>query len=277
MASRYSKLLGSSSSMGLLALPTLILAMFKATAPSFYTLKLSSGQMFLYNDCMYLAERLREISEEHELQRLQNDIDSVEKFGKIAYSKEMQSQRTILTDILDGAQGFARCSQQPFLGECETAVSSTVDRIRAVHKEWEPILSHSALVQSIGSLLSTAVNKIIIDIEDLSDISEPESQRLATFCSEITKLEDLFIPTSESGAETSAPLTAVYVRNWLKFQYLVNILESSLADIKYMWKDGELGLEFSPEEVIDLIVALFADSDHRKTAISEIRRNSRAH
>lgn len=263
--------------MGLLALPTLILAMSKATAPSFYTLKLTSGQMYLYNDCMYLAERLRGILEEHNLPRLQNDIDGVEKFGKIAYSKEMQSQRTILTDILDGAQGFTRCSQQPFLGECETAVSSTVDRIRAVHNEWEPILSHSALVQSIGSLLSTAVNKIIIDIEDLSDISETESQRLATFCGEITKLEDLFIPTSEDGGETSSPLTAVYVRNWLKFQYLVNILESSLADIKYMWKEGELGLEFSPEEVIDLIVALFADSDHRRSAINDIKRSSRAH
>jgi centromere/kinetochore protein ZW10 len=261
--------------MGLLALPTLILAMFKAIAPSFYSLKLSSGQMYLYNDCMYIADQLRHISEECDLPRLQNDIDGIEKFGRIAYSKEMQTQRTILTDILDGTQGFARCSQQPFLGECETAVSSTVDRIRAVHKEWESILSHSAIVQSIGSLLSTSVNKIIIDIEDLSDISEPESQRLATFCSEITKLEELFIPTSESGAETetSTPLTAVYVRNWLKFQYLVNILESSLADIKYMWKEGELQLEFSSEEVIDLIVALFADSDHRKTAIGEIRRS----
>ncbi|RJE16443.1 centromere kinetochore protein zw10 [Aspergillus sclerotialis] len=70
-------------------------------------------------------------------------------------------------------------------------------------------------------------------------------------------------------------MTAVYVRNWLKFQYLVNILESSLADIKFLWQEGELRLEFSPEEVIDLIEALFAESDYRRKAIAEIRRVSR--
>jgi protein transport protein DSL1/ZW10 len=63
----------------------------------------------------------------------------------------------------------------------------------------------------------------------------------------------------------------------LKFQYLANILDSSLADIKYMWTDGELGLEFTAEEVTDLIEALFADSDHRRRAIGEIRRTSRGH
>jgi centromere/kinetochore protein ZW10 len=70
-------------------------------------------------------------------------------------------------------------------------------------------------------------------------------------------------------------MTAMYVRNWLKFQYLTTILESSLADIKYLWTEGELQLEFSPEEVIDLIKALFADSDHRRRAVAEIRRTSR--
>lgn len=70
-------------------------------------------------------------------------------------------------------------------------------------------------------------------------------------------------------------MTAVYVRNWLKFQYLVNILESSLADIKFLWVEGELRLEFSPDEVVDLIEALFAESDYRRKAIAEIRRVSR--
>ena len=69
-------------------------------------------------------------------------------------------------------------------------------------------------------------------------------------------------------------MTAVYVRNWLRFQYLVNILESSLADIKFLWLEGELRLEFSPDEVIDLIKALFAESDYRRKAIAEIRQNA---
>ncbi|KAE8373483.1 hypothetical protein BDV26DRAFT_285103 [Aspergillus bertholletiae] len=260
-----------SSGAGLLALPTLILAMFKATASSFYGLKLNSGQMYLYNDSLYLADQVRNLSEKHQLSRLYADIDALERCGKFAYSKEMQTQRTIVTDLLDGAQGFSQCSEQPFLGECENAISATVDRIHDVYKEWQPILSHSALLQSVGSLVSTAINKIIIEIEELGDISEAQSQQLVSFCNQVSKLEDLFMPETADGV-AHVPMTAVYVRNWLKFQYLVNLLESSLADIKFLWLEGELRLEFSPEEVVDLIEALFAESDYRRKAIAEIRR-----
>lgn len=231
--------------------------------------------MYLYNDSLYLADQLQTIAEEKQFTRLNADIDALRKFGKHSYSKEMQTQRTIVTDLLDGAQGFSQCSEQPFLGECENAISATVERIRDVYKEWQTVLSHSALLQSIGSLVSTVLNKIIIDIEDLGDISEPQSQRLVSFGNQVSKLEDLFTPESGPDAE-SVPMTAVYVRNWLKFQYLINILESSLADIKFLWSDGELRLEFSPDEVVDLIEALFAESDYRRKAIADIRRSSRA-
>ncbi|KAL3450658.1 hypothetical protein BJX65DRAFT_293878 [Aspergillus insuetus] len=263
----------SSSGAGLLALPTLILAMFKATASSFYSLKLNSGQMYLYNDSLYLSERVREVADENQLPRLDADVDALARFGKLAYSKEMQTQRTIVTDLLDGAQGFSQCSEQPFLGECDNAVSATVDRLQDVYAEWQPILSHSALLQAIGSLVSTAINKIIIDIVDLGDISEAQSQKLVSFCNQFSRLERLFLPAT-SDSTKPVPMTAVYVRNWLKFQYLINILESSLADIKFLWVEGELSLEFSADEVVDLIEALFAESDYRRKAIAEIRRRS---
>ncbi|KAJ5320245.1 hypothetical protein N7508_000528 [Penicillium antarcticum] len=236
----------ASAGNGLLALPTLILAMFKATSSTFYSMKLSSGQMYLYNDSLYLADEIRKLVEEHDLSRLQPDVEALEKFGKLAYSKEMQTQRTIVTDLLDGAQGFGQCSEQPFQSDCENSVMVTVDRIRDVYKEWQPILSHSALLQSIGSLLSTVINKVVIDVEDLGDISEDQSRQLVSFCNQISKLEDLFMP--ENGDAEALPVTAIYVPSWLRFQYLVNILESSLADIKFLWMEGELGLEFSAEE-----------------------------
>jgi centromere/kinetochore protein ZW10 len=248
--------------------------MFKATSTPFYSLKLGSGQMYLYNDSLYLAGQIRELMEEHELSRLSSDVEALEKFGKFAYSKEMQTQSTIVTDLLDGAQGFGQCSEQPFKSECENAVSATTDRIRDVYKEWQPILSHSALLQSIGSLLSIVINKIIIDVEDLGDISEDQSKQLVCLCNQVSKLEDLFMPET-SGEVEAVPVTAVYVPNWLRFQYLINILESSLADIKYLWLEGELGLEFSTDEVVDLIEALFAESTHRRQAIAEIKRARR--
>lgn len=248
--------------------------MYKAISSSFYSLKLNSGQIYLYNDCLYLAGRVQELIEEHDLARLTSDVEALERFGKFAYSKEMQTQSTIVTDLLDGAQGFGQCSENPYKSECENAVSATVDRIRDVYKEWQPILSHSALLQSIGSLVSTVIGKMIMDIEDLGDISEDQSKQLVSFCSQVSKLEDLFLPESTGDSE-AVPVTAVYVPNWLRFQYLINILESSLADIKFLWIEGELGLEFAMDEVIDLIVALFAESDYRRRAIADIRRSPR--
>ncbi|KAL8908838.1 MAG: hypothetical protein Q9207_000564 [Kuettlingeria erythrocarpa] len=211
--------------------------------------------------------------------RFDDDIAALEAFGRRSYGKEMESQRTIIKDLLDGAQGFSNSTEPPFSRECDLAVNSIVDRLRAIHKQWQSVLSHSALLQSIGSLLSTVIDKVIIDIEDMNDISEPESQRLTAYCKQFIALEDLFLPNQQPGSASSGqkeavPLPAVYVPGWFKFQLLSEILDSSLVDIKYLWMEGGLQLEYDTEEVVDLIEALFADSEHRRKAIAEIRKAS---
>lgn len=285
----------ASAGQDLLSLPGLILAMYRAGASTSYASH-PSGSMFLYNDSLWLAERLQKHGSHRVAQLgkyiqspttynldLGTHISALEKYGKRAYAKEMESQRTIITDLLDGAQGFAHCTEHPFSQECDIAIASTVDRLRGLHKQWKDVLSHSALLQSLGSLLSTVTNKIVVDIEDMSDIAEPESQQLTAYCNRIAALEILFVPSSQAPSNTAAtsqaqneeqkldPLTALYTPHWLKFQYLTNILESSLVDIKYLWTEGELGLEFDTEELVDLVVALFADSPYRRSAVAEIR------
>ena len=263
-------------------LPNLVLALFRASSSP--ANPHPCGNMLLYNDCLWLAEQLQKaatsITSDESSSEDRNALASALKiYGKRSYSKEMDLQRSIITDLLEGAQGFVNCTELPFNHECDTAVASTIDRIRQLYGEWKVVLSHSALLQAIGSLLSTVCSKMIMDIEDVSDISEPESQQLTRYCSRIAGLEDIFTPdvpnprSSEAG--NIVPLTAAYVSSWLKFQYLANILESSLADIKYLWTEEGLGLEFETEEVIDLIVALFAESPHRRAAINEIRAHRR--
>lgn len=182
-----------SASSTLLSLPSLILAMFRAIAPGYYTSTLASGNMHLYNDCMFVVEKVRDLARSTSLNQLLRDCDFLEKFARNAYAREMDVQRTILGDLLDGAQGFVSCTRSPYSVECENAVSSSIDRLRAVHHDWSSILSRSALLQSTGSLLSTALDKIVKDIEDMEDISEAESQRLTAFCEQFSALEDLFM------------------------------------------------------------------------------------
>ena len=280
MRDSFAKLPIASAAAGLHLVPGLVLSMYRASASSHYSRDIN-GSMFLYNDSLWMSESLRHIAEsrkEHSWKsKLEADVSALENFGKRAYGKEMESQRTIIGDLLDGAQGFANCTEPPFAQECDLAISSVVDRLRDIHKQWKTVLSHSALLQSLGSLLSTVINKVIVDVCDMSDISEPESQRLTAFCNRIAALEDLFTPEppqdGPSNAELAVPLTAVYTPNWLRFQYLSQILDSTLVDIKYLWTEGELRLEFSVDELVDLIQALFADSEHRRRAIAEIRRS----
>ena len=270
----------------LASLPALALALFRASSPLAYDAH-PCGNMLLYNDCLWLAEHLNERSDISWSEQALDDstvnikalTSALQSHGKRSYAKEMDSQRTIITDLLDGAQGFANCSVHPFNQECDLAMDSTIKRIRQLHGEWNGVLSHSALVQATGSLLSTVCSKMILDIEDLPDISEPQSQQLKRYFSQVGSLEDIFTPHStenpspESGQ--NIPITAAYVPTWFKFQYLGLILDSSLVDIMDLWNEQDLKLEFEAEELIDLVKALFEDGPRRKSAISEIRRSVR--
>ncbi|KAI7645250.1 hypothetical protein KC319_g12074 [Hortaea werneckii] len=264
----------------LYTLPTLALAIYRATAPTVYA-KLDTGNMLIYNDANQLARQLREWQTSQpptSRLRLDADVKALENFAKKAYASEMDSQRTIIRDLLDGAQGFTNVTKPPFKAESESAIEQTVDRLRALHTQWKPVLSSAALLQSLGSLLATATAKIIADVEDLGDIGEEDSHQLRRLMEKVTAVKDLFAtqvssPDGQpSTTATGQDMTFIYCPNWLKFQYLAEILESSLADIKYLWHEGELSLEFEAEEVCELIEGLFADSDMRRRAMAEIRR-----
>jgi centromere/kinetochore protein ZW10 len=261
---------------GLYSLPTLALAIYRATAATAYN-KLESGNMLIYNDASRLSDQLRAWQATQppaSRLRLDNDAKALDNTAKRAYGAEMESQRTILRDLLDGAQGFTNCTAEPFKSECIDAIDQTIHRFHEVHRQLRPVLAQSALRQSLGSLLSTTTAKIITDIEDLSDIGDADSRQLKALLDRITELKSLFAQEDPNTGETS-DMTFIYCPNWLKFQYLAEILESSLADIKYLWKEGELSLEFDAEEVVDLIEALFADSDLRRKAVADIRRGGR--
>jgi centromere/kinetochore protein ZW10 len=274
---------------GLYAIPSLLLTMYRATAAVHYAVE-NASNMLMYNDCQRLSDRLRAFLQEQSekdststLPRhlrpsarlkadLEDDIKTIDGFGKRAYGREMESQRQIIRDHLEGAQGFQGCTEALFSTVCDDAVATTIDRISDVKRQWQNVLSHSALLQSLGSLVSTVINKFVNDIEDMTDIAENESKKLHGYCVSLATLSQHFLTPDNNGE--ARDMVSIYTPNWFKFQYLSEILDSSLADIKYFWTDGELKLEMESEEVVGLIEALFAPSDHRRRAIIEIRRTS---
>ncbi|KAF2994823.1 ribosome bioproteinsis protein ytm1 [Curvularia kusanoi] len=279
----------SPASGGLFDIPSLLLAMYRATASVHYSTDVAAN-MLVYNDCERLSDRLRilirELADKDRTStlprllqpstrltpKLEADIKTIDGFSRRAYGKEMESQRQIIRDHLEDAQGFQGCTNVPFATVCDDAIATTIDRISDVKRQWQNIVSQRVLVQSLGSLVSTAFTKFINDVMDMSDIAEDESRKLHSYCMSLATLNQHFQTQDESGEIRDT--ASLYIQNWFRLQYLGEILAGSLADIKYLWNDSELKLEMGAEEVVGLIEALFAPSDLRRRAIAEIRRTS---
>lgn len=262
---------------GLYSIPATTLSAYRALGPSYYEL-LPAGHMLLYNDSMRLSAHLKSLQSSLSSSdpgssrlKLPTEIPTLEAFARRAYSKAMDEQRTVLRDFIDNAQGFANCTTPPYKQECDNAVQMTIAHVRAIAAQWSDVLSRSAWLQSLGSLVSTVIGKIILDVEEMSDIAASESTQLKEYFNSIAQLSHLFIQEDPHGGPRE--VVGVYVGQWFKFQYLAEILESNLEDMKFLWREGGLATEFDADEVVELMVALFAEGDRRRRAIAEIRRS----
>ncbi|KAF5523524.1 Centromere/kinetochore protein zw10-like protein [Colletotrichum aenigma] len=266
---------------GLFSLPIFALAMFRAVSPHYYALDIG-GNMFLYNDAMYLSEKLSELASAwksradlttraQNMLRIDNDIKSLQNFATRAYTNELGVQKTVLRDLLGGDQSLM---QQDELDSC---VDSAVARVRSLAVTWESILSRSVWYQAVGSLADAISSKIISDVMESSSIGQDDAYRIAQLIAKITELDDLFLPSrtaaSSGSGKDEIPTTAQYAATWLRLKYLSEVLQSNLNEVKYLWCDSELSLYFSADEVVDLIEASFDANPRMRETIRAIREN----
>lgn len=245
--------------------------------------------MLIYNDSQHLAGCLEtlvaQLPTDHPLNKrltrsLEAEIKLLHTYSRLAYGREMDSQRTILSDLLSATSGFDNCTSPLNKREYDGAVGDVIHRVRELNKIWSGVLSESAKLQSLGAILSHVIRRVTTEIFELSDdingISEEESKTLKGWMDQISALSDLFEQeTAGAGEEEKRTVVHVYTPGWLRFIYLGEILEASLVDIKFLWSEGELSLEFEANEVEDLIKALFAESQFRRDAIREIKGSGR--
>ncbi|KAK3940724.1 hypothetical protein QBC46DRAFT_312993 [Diplogelasinospora grovesii] len=264
---------------GLFNLPTLALAMFRAVSPYYYSTDIG-GNMYLYNDASYLAERLADFvagwkkrsdlsTRAQNMLRLDNDIKPLQNFANRAYSNEMSIQKTILRDLLGGEQNLMTQD------ETESCVTSAVARVRSMAVTWESILSRSAWQQAVGGLVDAVAAKITGDVMDMPAIGQEEAYNIASLIATVTELDDLFLPKDGQKGEEMVPTTAQYAASWLRLKYLSEVLQSNLRDVRYLWMESELSLYFTKDEVIDLINLSFEDNPRTREVIREITAHPR--
>lgn len=157
----------------------------------------------------------------------------------------------------------------------------------------QPVLPLDRTFAALGLVLDSALRRILKEVTDLDDITTAESQRLNEMFKLVHPLEASF--TEGPGAvrlftsrfaiaarrdlrltSTSQPLAARqpsvvvhYVPSWLKFCYLSELLEASMADITYLFDSGAL-IDFELDELARLVRALFSDNSLRARTIDKI-------
>ncbi|KAL2068605.1 hypothetical protein VTL71DRAFT_14942 [Oculimacula yallundae] len=276
----------------LFGLPTLILAMYRAISPSYYSLE-PGGNMYLYNDAIWLSERLEQYAREwknrddispraYNLVRLDPEVKVLISFGKRAYTNELNAQRTIINDLLGGAQNFFQPESQ-MSNELESTIKIVIKHIRDEAALWHKILPYSAWASATGSLVNAVATKLISDIFDLTDISVDEAERTATVLSHVETLDDLFIPkpdrskpTNGTGTEAemeAVPLTSQFADKWMKMKFLGEVLQSNLKDVRFLWFESDLSLYFTVDEVVELVGLSFEKNVAVRQALKEIREN----
>ncbi|KAH6694901.1 centromere/kinetochore protein-like protein zw10 [Leptodontidium sp. MPI-SDFR-AT-0119] len=273
----------------LFGLPTLILAMYRAISPYYYSLE-PGGNMYLYNDAMWLSEHFQQFLSDwqnrddispraYTLVKLEPETKVLVSFGKRAYTNELNAQRTIINDLLGGAQNFFQQDSQ-MSGELEDAIKIVIKHIRAEAALWQKILPYSAWASATGSLVNAVATKLINDVFDLSDIGVDEAERTATILSRVEALDDLFIPQADASnshngtpASDAVPLTSQFADKWMKMKFLSEVLQSNLKDVKFLWFESDLSLYFTVDEVVDLVHLSFEKNAAVRQAVREIREN----
>ncbi|PQE26085.1 is centromere binding at prophase protein [Rutstroemia sp. NJR-2017a BBW] len=230
-------------------------------------------EVYAYNDAMWLCDQLKDFATKWQsrtdlpprarnLVKLDSEIKYLESFGKRSYKKEMDTQRTILRDLLAGSQNFL---QQ---GDAPAVINTVIDHIKKESANWKTILPYSTWASAVGNLINTVALKIINDVFDLTDLGIDDAERVASLILQVETLDSLF---KNENDEKQMPKTAQYAKDWIKLQFLGEILQSNLKDIRYLWFESELSFCFTKEEVIDLIELSFEKNVNSRQLIKDIK------
>lgn len=115
--------------------------------------------------------------------------------------------------------------------------------------------------------------EILTNVTRLEDISADDTTQLhAVMLIVVNRAPDMFKDCSD-GDEPAELLLQKHVRKWLKYKELLILLNAGLQEISDRWADGKgpLALEFSSNEVKQLIRALFQNTDRRAAVLSKIK------
>ncbi|GAA5981725.1 hypothetical protein JCM10908_004578 [Rhodotorula pacifica] len=188
-------------------------------------------------------------------------IESTRQLGRDTRQKQISIQQAALMESLDEAGGFLGTSNENRYAACERALQQVIHTLQRLALVWKPIMTSTALYTTLGGLVNEVLLRVLDEIEEQTDISEEESIRLNKLSKMLHDLEGLF-DGSETNVGREVPI-------WYKFSFLSELLEASMADFMFLF-DNRFLLDFTPQELVRLLRALFADSPQRDAAVKRV-------
>ncbi|GAA5871104.1 hypothetical protein JCM3774_005109 [Rhodotorula dairenensis] len=188
-------------------------------------------------------------------------IQSTRQLGRDTRQKQISIQQAALMESLDEAGGFLGTLNENRYAACERALQQVIHTLQRLALVWKPIMTSTALYTTLGGLVNEVLLRVLDEIEEQTDISEEESIRLNKLSKMLHDLEGLF-DGSETNVGREVPI-------WYKFSFLSELLEASMADFMFLF-DNRFLLDFTPQELVRLLRALFADSPQRDAAVKRV-------
>ncbi|KAL1941263.1 hypothetical protein VTO73DRAFT_7475 [Trametes versicolor] len=263
---------GSPGSVMMQAAP-MALELFRALVPvaNANVLQQSAREAMRFsNDCSFVGQELQQMvaklsgPKATARDKLEEGLETLKLLADSWFEDAIAREERSIEELLDGARGFIDTTHQERYDECESAVNEVLRRIRRVSPQWKTVLAKSKYYDALGAVVQTAISRILRDVLTLEDITEVESHRLSELCHILNALEGLFMEDPDHPS-----FVVSYVPSWLKFSYLSELLEASIADISYLFEEGAL-VDFEIEELVKLVRALFADTPLRANTINRL-------
>ncbi|KAL5513152.1 YTM1_2 [Sanghuangporus vaninii] len=273
----------SNASMLILQAAPAALDLYRAVYPVVFATELSRSARALRfsNDCLYMHEEVTKLVE-LEFQngavlagsatsvhdQVNEALERLHALGTWWFDEGIERECERVKQILSRAEGFVELSQQDRFDECEAVMSEVLRGVRATTGEWKSILPRTMWLRAAGRVVETALARVLSDVLALPDIPELDSRRLSELCRILNALEGLFVDVENPEVPS---MILDYVPSWLKYSYLSELLEASIADISYLFDEGAL-IDFSVDELVRLVRALFADTPLRANTIAKLQR-----
>ncbi|XP_005102106.1 centromere/kinetochore protein zw10 homolog [Aplysia californica] len=230
-----------------------------------------------HNNCMYVAHHFLTLAHQFAprlpatiVPTFVDLIHPIRQSGCEAFRRQLSHQRALLLESLDGAEGFANVEEAANREQSERAIKQVLLQLEHLQKVWKPVLPIDVYKKSMGKLTSAVVERITDCVSLLEDIAQEAGQVLLALLSPLEEEAGRFLT---SPGEVPAAELLRFVPGWPRLSELKVVLEASLQDISDRWAEGKgpLALAYSPNEVKQMIRALFQNTSRRSAVLASIR------